>query len=296
MKNKKVAARLALFGGQLGLHRFYLGQRPLAYFYFFPFLGALIGVLDAVILSSMDEATFNRRYNLDQYNPGKGVDRRGAPVRTTSRSRIHEQRQRERSQREERRRANQTARRRPASDKSGRRRNPVGKAPAKVGKNRPEPGHAERQAGLRYFREFEYDRAIIAFERAIEANPGDVASHFNLACSHSCEENANEAFFHLDRAVALGFTDFERIQTHDSLAFLRVQPRYADFEANGYRLTDDRAEQEVVLEEPVKEESLVELPEINDDLLEQLQRLATLREKGLLTENEFTAQKQRLLG
>ena len=41
---------------------------------------------------------------------------------------------------------------------------------------------------------------------------------------------------------------------------------------------------------------MVELPEINDDLLDQLQRLATLKEKGLLTEIEFSAQKKRLLG
>jgi len=157
-------------------------------------------------------------------------------------------------------------------------------------------GSAERAAGLRYFRDFEYDRAIIAFARALEKNPRDVASHFNIACSYSCEENAEKAFFHLDRAVALGFTDFERIRAHDSLAFLRVQPGYESFADNGYRLAPDRSEEENVLANPITQEEMVELPEINDDLLDQLQRLATLREKGLLTEDEFSVQKKRLLG
>jgi len=119
-------------------------------------------------------------------------------------------------------------------------------------------GQAERQAGLRYFRDFEYDRAIIAFERALQKNPRDVASHFNIACSYSCEEEADKAFYHLDRAVALGFADFERVRTHDSLAFLRVQPNYLAFADNGFRLTADLSEEEVVLENPIQEEALVE--------------------------------------
>ena len=292
MKDKNLAAVLAFFGGQFGLHRFYLQQIPLAFLYFIPGLGALLGVIDAIALLAMDPETFERRYNLDQYDivPRERNNQRPA---NPDRRRRYEDRQRARSEREQRRRQRHRPvgppRRKTPSDKTYRRQKPA----APTG---PEPGYAERQAGLRYFRDFEYDRAIIAFERALEANPQDVASHFNLACSYSCEESADEAFYHLDRAVALGFDDFERIQTHDSLAFLRVQPRFRAFEDKGYRLAPDRSEEEVVLENPIKDEALVELPEINDDLLEQLQRLATLREKGLLTENEFSAQKKRLLG
>lgn len=290
MKEKNLAAVLAFFGGSVGLHRFYLGQIGLGILYLIISPIALVlGVIDAIVLLSMDQQTFDAKYNKTQYNPtqpGRQATAQQRPM--TDRERRHEQRQRERTQREQRRReAQRTTRSAPS-------------APATASAPRTPPpasdGVAERQAGLRYFKDFEYDRAIIAFERALEKNPADVASHFNIACSYSCEEDADKAFYHLDRAVSLGFADFERVRNHDSLAFLRVQPRFQAFEANGFRLAPDLSAEEVVLENPIKAEALVELPEINDDLLEQLQRLATLREKGLLTEGEFATQKKRLLG
>lgn len=292
MKEKNLAAVLAFFGGSVGLHRFYLGQVGLGILYLIiPPLGLLLGVIDAISFLSMDQQTFDSKYNKAQYNPkqpSRQETRHATRQRPmTDRERRHEQRQRERQMREQRRRETQRSRRpaaTPAPFQAPRQAQPAN------------DGVAERQAGLRYFKDFEYDRAIIAFERALEKNPSDVASHFNVACSYSCEEDADKAFYHLDRAVALGFSDFERVRTHDSLAFLRVQDRYEAFETNGFRLSPDLSAEEVVLENPIKEEALVELPEINDDLLEQLQRLATLREKGLLTEGEFATQKKRLLG
>jgi TM2 domain-containing membrane protein YozV len=292
MKDKNLSAVLAFFGGSVGLHRFYLGQVGLGILYLIiPPLGLLLGVIDAISFLSMDQQTFDGKYNKAQYNPTQPTrqDRQAPRQRPmTDRERRHEQRQRERQMREQRRRETQRTNRRPTATPA-----PF-QAPRTI--QPANDGVAERQAGLRYFKDFEYDRAIIAFERALEKNPADVASHFNVACSYSCEEDADKAFYHLDRAVALGFSDFERVRTHDSLAFLRVQPRYEAFEANGFRLSPDLSAEEVVLENPIKEEALVELPEINDDLLEQLQRLATLREKGLLTEGEFATQKKRLLG
>ncbi|MFT7120578.1 MAG: TM2 domain-containing membrane protein YozV [Neolewinella sp.] len=305
MKDKNLAAVLAFFGGSVGLHRFYLGQVGLGILYIFVFpLAAMIGVIDAIVLLSMNDADFEAKYNKAQYfgssnqtNPtGRVVPQRSQEKRNQNfpetnrpmndRERRYQQRQRERALREQRR--NQARpQQRPSS------------APARraAGPTRPvEDGSAERQAGLRYFKDFEYDRAINAFSRALEKNPRDVASHFNIACSYSCEEQADKAFYHLDRAIALGFTDFERIRAHDSLAFLRVQPGYEAFADNGYRLTPERSAEETVLENPITLEEMVELPEINDDLLDQLQRLATLRDKGLLTETEFVAQKKRLLG
>ncbi|WP_020567715.1 NINE protein [Neolewinella persica] len=290
MKEKNLSAVLAFFGGSVGLHRFYLGQVGLGILYLIiPPLGLVLGVIDAISFLSMDQQTFDAKYNKAQYNPTQPTrqeTRHQKPM--TDRERRHEQRQRERQMREQRRRETQRSNRGPSATPA-----PF-QAPRPI--QVPNDGVAERQAGLRYFKDFEYDRAIIAFERALEKNPSDVASHFNVACSYSCEEDADKAFYHLDRAVALGFSDFERVRTHDSLAFLRVQARYEAFEANGFRLSPDLTAEEVVLENPIKQEALVELPEINDDLLEQLQRLATLREKGLLTEGEFATQKKRLLG
>ena len=83
--------------------------------------------------------------------------------------------------------------------------------------------------------------------------------------------------------MELGFVDFEKIKGHDALAFLRIQDDFENFAANGYRLT------------PVpktKEENI----KATDNLLEQLKKLGELRERGLLTEEEFTIQKKKLLG
>lgn len=295
MKEKNLAAVLAFFGGSVGLHRFYLGQIGLGILYVIMSpIALLLGVIDAIVFLSMDQQTFDAKYNKNQYNPAQPTreqyqtPKQQRPL--TDRQRRHQQRERERQQREQRRQESQRRTRRQPTTRARTAPTPPRQAPP------ANDGIAERQAGLRYFKDFEYDRAIIAFERALAKNPKDVASHFNIACSYSCEEEADKAFYHLDRAVALGFSDFERIRTHDSLAFLRVQDRYEAFETNGFRLAPDLSEEEVVLENPIKQEALVELPEINDDLLEQLQRLATLREKGLLTEGEFATQKKRLLG
>lgn len=273
----------------MGLHRFYLGQIGLGILYIFIFpLAAVIGVIDAIVFLSMDQESFDRKYNREQLATAGGSVNQSSRQQSLSpprndRERRYRQRVEERNMRQRNRQQTRTQQ----VNRSPGRQAPVTRA--------PETGAAERSAGLRYFKDFEYDRAIIAFQRALEKNPRDVASHFNIACSYSCEEEADKAFYHLDRAIALGFSDFERIRAHDSLAFLRVQPGYVEFENNGYRLAPDRSAEETVLENPIREEEMVELPEISEDLLEQLQRLATLREKGLLTENEFVAQKKRLL-
>ena len=298
MKDKNLAAVLAFFGGQFGLHRFYTGQIALAFIYFIPFIGGLLGVIDAIAFLSMSQDTFDRKYNLEQYRTidGREYTTDGKP--RNDRDRRYQERQRERAERERARQQSRAARQRA----QGQRRQQPSPEPYQAAQRQhsnPRPttaGAAERKAGLRYFRDFEYDRAIIAFQRALELNPQDVASHFNIAASYSCEENADKAFYHLDRAVALGFQDFDRIRAHDSFAFLRIQPEYNAFAENDFRLAADRAEEEKTLENPIAEEEMVELPEIDDDLLDQLQRLATLKEKGLLTEVEFDTQKKRLLG
>ncbi|MEY3051975.1 MAG: hypothetical protein RLY31_1760 [Bacteroidota bacterium] len=66
MKDKYVAGLLALFLGWFGLHRFYLGQvgRGLLYLFFcwFPLVW-VISLVDAILLFSMDDRMFHRRYS-----------------------------------------------------------------------------------------------------------------------------------------------------------------------------------------------------------------------------------------
>ncbi|MBB4080111.1 tetratricopeptide (TPR) repeat protein [Lewinella aquimaris] len=312
MKDKTIAAILAFFGGIIGLQRFYLGQKGMgmAQVFFFvlalsagpsPFtvmlisLALIFGIIDAISFLSMDPREFDLKYNESLAPTSASGNHRGnrQPYQKqrsmTDRERRFQERQRQRAEQE---------RERERRDRERFNQQPV-EQPARAAKSvRRDPGRSDRETGVRHFREYEYEEAIAAFQRALEKNPRDVASHFNIACAYSVEEEADRAFYHLDRAVALGFDDFDRIRTHDSLAYLRIQRAFPDFANNQFRLSTP---------EPVRisneEDPLVAAPEqpanngpVHDELLEQLQRLATLREKGLLTEVEFTTQKRRLLG
>ncbi len=290
MKDKNLAAILAFFGGMCGLHRFYLGQIGLGIFYciIFP-IAAMIGVLDAIIFLAMSEEAFDDKYNRDM----AGRPRRGADAYARPSDRYERYRQREAQRRAGARTANnrgQSARNRSASHRG------LSSKKAPIANKR---GNANREAGIRYYKDYDYERAIKAFELSLREEPTDIATHWNIACCYSLTEDADKAMYHLDRAVALGFDDFERIREHDALAYLRVQPAYLNFAENDFRLS--------AIEKPdaTTKEAGDMLSPMNtkqpaasekSDLLEQLSRLGELREKGLLTEAEFANQKRKLLG
>lgn len=270
MKDKNVAGILALFFGWLGIHRFYLGQIGLGIVYlFFFWISWIISLIDAIALFAMDDDEFNRKYNRNYYREEQqAYGRYERRDRSERRYRREESRQRRNDERRERPTRN------PQPNKS------------RNQQRRPQPRRDNpfKSSGIQKFKDFDYDGAIRDFDKALEIAPKDIAIHFNLACAHSLTENADKAFFHLDKAVANGFDDFKRIKDHDALAFLRIQNQFDPFEANGFRLTPQ-------LDAP--KEDLLSSPQ--GDLLEQLKRLGDLREKGLLTEEEFVAQKKKLL-
>lgn len=145
--------------------------------------------------------------------------------------------------------------------------------------------NALKSSGIEKFKDYDYEAAIEDFKKALELLPEDVTLHFNLACSYSLTEKADLSFHHLDKAVLLGFNDFARIKTHDALAFLRIQPEFEAFEKNNFRLDANL--------EAIKEEVL-DLHQTGD-LLDQLKRLGELRERGLLSDDEFNKEKKKLL-
>jgi TM2 domain-containing membrane protein YozV len=66
MKDKLVAALLALFVGGLGIHRFYLGQTVLGIIYllfFWTMIPAIVALIDAIVWLVMSEEKFNAKYN-----------------------------------------------------------------------------------------------------------------------------------------------------------------------------------------------------------------------------------------
>lgn len=140
-----------------------------------------------------------------------------------------------------------------------------------------------KKSGMEKYKEYDYNGAIEDFEKSLAVDDKDVATHFNIACAFSIMENKDKSFYHLSKAVELGFRDFEKIKTHDALAYLRIQDEFETFVQNNYKLKSGTS---------VQQEKITE----NGDLLEQLNKLAELREKGLLTEEEFVLQKKKLLG
>ncbi|MEO8380915.1 MAG: NINE protein [Acidobacteriota bacterium] len=65
-RNRTSAAILALFLGGLGVHKFYLGQSGLGIVYllfFWTFVPAFVGFIEAIVYLSMTDEAFNARYN-----------------------------------------------------------------------------------------------------------------------------------------------------------------------------------------------------------------------------------------
>lgn len=260
MRNKTAAGLLALFGGWAGIHRFYLGQTGLGILYFMlMFVGVsfVLGLIDAVVFFGMSEEEFNRKYNAEAGMVPPIYHRRA-----------------------------QGAFPPPVERRGARFGSPVRnmKVPDKTVQN------PHKVSGIKKYKDFDLDGAIEDFKKGLELEPKDIALHFNLACAYSLTEQVDLAYAHLDRAVALGFNDFEKIKTHDDLAFVRIQDRWDDFKQNGFQLKADPLPATPAPPPAPR----IEVPAQDDALLTQLKRLADLRDRGLLSQQEFDMEKRKL--
>lgn len=88
IKRKSVAVILAFFFGSLGAHRFYLGQvgRGIIYLIFW-FFTWLLGWIDAIMIASMSQDEFDRKYNPHLYSRDENVN--APPRRYKSHGRSH---------------------------------------------------------------------------------------------------------------------------------------------------------------------------------------------------------------
>jgi len=243
-RKKRISAGLiALFLGWFGIHRFYLQQPILGFIYiilFFVGIAPILGFIDAVSFFVMSDEKFNRRYNKKWFEKGF----------------LHKNRF-------------------PAKGKGKRmsrreRRDMKSRADYKL-------SNLKKQ-GLDHFKQYDIEEAMEAFEKALEINSDDIASHFNLACAYSMQENAQKAKVHLATAFQLGFDDFDKIRTHRSLAFLRIQPDWPAFIAE-------------------HEQQQAQLPsgEKGENIFDRLKQLAELRQQGVLTEEEYKTKKDAVL-
>ena len=273
MKNKTVAGTLALMLGIFGVHRFYLGKKAqgvlhLALFFFTMMITieeeapavmipALLGFIDAVLFFVMPQSDFDAKYNRAHFRAQRLYD----PPREAAPDTYDEQ-----------------------------------AAPPPLPNDLSERRDPYRQLGIRKFRQHDYLGAVEAFQESLHENYENPSTHFNLACTYAMMELPGDAFFHLEKAVSFGFDDFHKIEQHNALSFLRARPEYESFRNNHYQVPaglpaqkqDLLSSQETDSAELTKESQPL-------DILDQLLQLGDLREKGLLTEEEFTVQKRKLL-
>lgn len=292
MKNRISAAWIALFLGWAGVHKFYLKDTGAGIFYLILLMitGSLrfpitffLGVIDAIALFSMSDEKFDNKYN-------KNYDRRSK--RGSNRNARYDQR---------------AQRRYPPRDQYQQRDRSDGYSPRRDSYRKPPPRETKRpvrrprenpfkKTGISKYKEFDLEGAIEDFNKGLELDPSDIALHFNLACAYSLTEKSDKSFHHLSKAVENGFKDIEKIKTHDDLAFLRIQDGFEEFQKDGYKIS--KLKNIPISDGNEAPSEKREIPEqiLDDDiLLSQLNKLSELRNKGLLSEKEFSVEKEKLM-
>lgn len=254
MRSRTLAALLALFGGVFGLHYFYLGRTGLGIMStVFTFTGGLapvsviIGVVNFFILLGMSDEEFHKRYNRDYWRDEK---RRRYESETFEDKRAYD---------EARRRMNPTPQREKPKETY-----------QKPATSQKEP---LKQSGLTKYKDFDYDGAIEDFGKALSIDNKDIAVHWNLSCLYSLTEQKELAFFHLQKAVEMGFKEYDKIKTHDALAYLRVQPEFDEFSRAGFKMSESME---------------------HSNILQEIKKMSEQRERGMMSEKEF-AEKSKML-
>ncbi|HEX8493813.1 MAG TPA: tetratricopeptide repeat protein [Pyrinomonadaceae bacterium] len=110
------------------------------------------------------------------------------------------------------------------------------KAFAAVTKAEPANGRAWLRLGSSLHALGQYERAVAAFERAVEILRGPIAM-YNLACAYARLNNKEKAFEWLNKALNAGFPQINLLQTDEDLASLRDDARFREAVALGERLT-----------------------------------------------------------
>lgn len=264
MKNKFVAAFLALCFGILGVHRFYLGRRFWGVLHLLLFfitltitfdgegpallVPAILGLVDAILLFAMPVEDFDDRYNA--------------------------------------KRILQRMRRQDAEDEYAGYEAPEAKQAPKEKRAKRSTYNEEflKKLGIDKFRSGDFTGAVEAFRESIEQGMDTPAMHFNLACCFSMLHDAPSGFEHLEKAVARGFAETDKIENHAALHYLRIQPEFAAFVANGYR----RRPVSPSAPPPGAQSS-------SAPVIDELFQLGELMEKGLISEDEFRREKEKLL-
>lgn len=258
-KDKNIAGFLALFMGMFGVHRFYLGNRFLGMMYFIAFfiLMILSVQLELPFIAPLAILAFIESI-LFFVMPKAEFDAKYNGGVTMSKA------EKKKAVKKENRRQTDNA------------------------QTRKTRGNFLIKDGFIAFRSGLFDQAKRHFEDALQYDYNDPQTHFMLACCHSASHDARQAYFHLASAVDFGFQEFEEVYHNEALAWLRSQPDFDSFVENGYRQ---------VAHLNVPQPDLLEDKSYYDaTVLDRIADLGELLERGVISRDDFEAQKKSLLG
>ena len=258
MKNKTTAGIFALVFGGLGVHRFYLGQKGLGILYllfFWTLIPTIVAMIDGIVFLTQDDEKFNKKYN-----PEYWAEQRHA----------------------------QDHYRDYAPPPPGRPQRETYAAEPRGTKVDPFRISADRK-----YADYDFEGAIQDYRRSLNVDPRQSEVHFNLACLYSIHEDTDTALYHLSQSLEHGYYDFDEIERHDHLAFLRSTPDYQAFKSNGYRIPADAATPTPQADTPAA--AAPDTLELSDDMITRIERLARLKEEGILSEAAFQREKTKIL-
>jgi len=286
IRDKNIATLLAVFLGWTGVHKFYLGKIKMGVLYAifsFTFIPFFLSMIDFFVLVTMRQDEFDDKYN-------------GAVPFTTPRNW-----KADRKDKRLKRRGNTVIFERKKPEQYS------GRPPADVTYRTSIPRVAglmqnkAYQEGIKYFEDYQYRNALERFQSALLVNRDHAEILFRISCCNSLLEQREELFANMEKAIKNGYKDFEKIQTMDALAYLRIQPEYDEIKASGFLNWSVKKEetplssvQQPIVEEVAQEVEEVREPLSTDELLAELKKLGELRQKGELTEQQFAEEKQKL--
>ena len=143
---------------------------------------------------------------------------------------------------------------------------------------------------------YDYQAAAAKYESALDLDLHDGECRVLAARCYALLEDRGGAYRHLARAVQLRATNLDLVDGDPDFAWLRTQPDFAARRRFGYQAP--ATPPQVPDATPAAgggAPATAALPPAGDNLLDDLERLAALRERGVLDEAEFAREKARLL-
>ncbi len=250
MKEKNIAALLAFTAGFVGTHHFYLGNVARGILYVFGTCGAWFFNFKIMVLIAVFEGirflTMSPEEFDAKYNNGQ----------------TKKERKEEKRARKEQRRS--------------------GWEDMERTLNVTTDVQGFKKEGIAQYKSYNFEAAINSFEKVLSNEPYDAATLFNISCCYSMIEDKTLSFSYLAKAVACGMKDFQKISTHDGLAYLRIQSEWDNFVANDYKpVPMETTSVPQSAPEPTPEPAT----EINS--LDALRQLYEQRQKGIIDEAQF---------